>query len=561
MKKEGIKISLKVFILMLLIIIVLAISLGVLIFTNYYENSKDNLETENINIPNKDNNSIIETENNKEEESEGVLNFDLSFLKIENQKENKVYSPLSIKYALKMLEEASNGESKSQISKVIGNYDLPVYKTNKNFALANSIFIKDTFQSQIKQDYTNILKSKYNADINIDSFESAKKINNWINKKTLEIIPEIISDEDVGELNYALINALAIDMEWEEKFIMGREENTQYLHEQRILDSNIDSKEFMNKIINVYDIDNVKSNTFKGNDSEITISGMEIYATINNYDIVAELGEENIKKTVAEEYRKFAKGEPYDTIHASGDFPLSEDVSDSGIEKALEDFLPTYISELDSNYHKSGCSTNFSLYTDEEVKIFAKDLKDYDGTTLQYIGIMPNKIELNKFIENLDNSKINNYIANLKEIRYQDFEEGVVTRIFGYIPKFKFEYDLNLMEDLKLQKITNVFDKEKADLSNMIKNDDAYINTALHSANIEFTQDGIKAAAATFLGGAGAGMPFDYQFEVPVKYIDLTFDKPYMFLIKDKGNGEVWFTGTVYEPLLWENEPEKDVSY
>jgi len=31
------------------------------------------------------------------------------------------------------------------------------------------------------------------------------------------------------------------------------------------------------------------------------------------------------------------------------------------------------------------------------------------------------------------------------------------------------------------------------------------------------------------------------------KKIDLTFDNPYMFVIRDKDTGEVWFTGTVYE--------------
>ena len=38
----------------------------------------------------------------------------------------------------------------------------------------------------------------------------------------------------------------------------------------------------------------------------------------------------------------------------------------------------------------------------------------------------------------------------------------------------------------------------------------------------------------------------------------MTFDRPYMFLIRDKENGEVWFVGTVYEPLLWEKEQESD---
>ena len=70
-----------------------------------------------------------------------------------------------------------------------------------------------------------------------------------------------------------------------------------------------------------------------------------------------------------------------------------------------------------------------------------------------------------------------------------------------------------------------------------------YINDAKHKANIEFTQDGIKAAAATFIGGYGAGEPFNYEFDVPVEEIDITFNKPYYLevtateaqILKDKG--------------------------
>ena len=309
--------------------------------------------------------------------------------------------------------------------------------------------------------------------------------------------------------------------------------------------------------IDVYDIENVSSNLFRKDDNDIKVSGMHIEATINNYDIIKELGEENIKKIVGDEYRKFAKDENYDQEHAGGDFPLSDDVTDEGIDKDLKEFLPTYIEEIKQNYHKVGSSTDFSIYVDNDVKVFAKDLKEYDNTTLQYIGIMPVNSKLDSFVTNIDSKTVNNYISNLKGIKYQDFKEGVVTRIKGYIPKFNFEYNLNLMEDLKKQNITDIFDKEKADLKNITDNKKSYINTALHKASIDFTQDGIKAAAATILGGYGAGEPFDYYFDVPVQEIDITFDKPYMFLIRDKRTGEIWFMGTVYEPLLWDNEPEK----
>ena len=71
----------------------------------------------------------------------------------------------------------------------------------------------------------------------------------------------------------------------------------------------------------------------------------------------------------------------------------------------------------------------------------------------------------------------------------------------------------------------------------------------MHKANIEFSNEGIKAAAATEGGGAGdTNCGFDYIYKVPIKEIDITFNKPFMFLIRDKNTKEVWFAGTVYEP-------------
>lgn len=497
-------------------------------------------------------------------ESNEVSEFDLSFLKQENKKENKVYSPLSIRYALKMLEEATEGESKKQISNFIGSQTLTKYNSNKNMAFANAFFIRNSFEPAVKESYVVTLKDKYNAEIKFDSFENATNINNWINENTFEIIPEIVSDETVSDLDFALINALAIDMEWNEKFITDKGPYAlEYLHEKRENLSYMEDWEiFSKKDINVQSVESLSSSEFKNGTENLEVSGMWVYASINNYDAVNELGEENIKKIVSDEYRKFARGEEYDEEHAYGDFPLSEDTTDEGIQDALDQYFTTYIPELDSNYHKSAASSEFSIYEDKEVKVFAKGLKEYNDTTLQYVGIMPKNTDLDKFISKIDNVSINKYISELKSISYENFKEGVLTRIYGFIPKFNFEYDLDLMKKLKENGITDIFDIEQADLSNLTTSN-AAISSALHKANIEFTQDGIKAAAATFIGGYGAGEPFNYEFDVPVEEIDITFNKPYMFLIRDKESGDVWFAGTVYEPLLWENEDEheKELAY
>lgn len=101
--------------------------------------------------------------------------------------------------------------------------------------------------------------------------------------------------------------------------------------------------------------------------------------------------------------------------------------------------------------------------------------------------------------------------------------------------------------------VTDVFDGTKANLSKMISGEvkGASVTDAKHKADINFSNDGIKAAALTAAGGLGDNAPgFEYKFDVPVETIDLSFDKPYMYIIRDKSSGEVWFAGTVYEPNL-----------
>lgn len=490
------------------------------------------------------NHSINESNKAENEETENnfLSDFNFSFLKIENQEANKIYSPLSIKYALKMLEEGTTGDAKAQIAKVIGNSTVSKYASNSNMSFANALFIRDIFADGIKESYKNTLKTKYDAEVIPDSFATAENVNNWISNKTLKLINNLLPEISENE-NFLLVNALGIDMEWKNSFInkygtLVAPIETHYAHE---------AFEWRGPEM-------VTSHEF--NNGKDLVSGMEIVASINNYDIVTELGEDNIRKTVGDEYRKYLKELSEDSWEVQE--LLKGDLSDENIEKVVNEYLTNYIPEINSNYQRVDFSTDFSFYVDDDVKVFAKDLKEYEGTTLQYIGIMPTTEDLNDYVEKLDGAKVSNIISNLKDLRLENFKNGVVTKITGYIPKFKFDYQLALKEDLQQLGITNVFEQEKAGLTEISPYEGIYVEDAIHKATIEFTQDGIKAAAATMLGGAGGGDPFDYLYEVPVEEIDLTFDKPYMFLIRDKENGEVWFVGTVYEPLLWENEPEKD---
>ena len=592
-EKKGFRIN-------LFTIIMLLILVGIIACVCHYviTNSSDNLtyaenqKTEKVVVPAKTTSlkSKIEytLENNK------FSQFDLSFLKYENQKENKVYSPLSIKYAFKMLEEATIGKAHDQIAEIVQAYNLTKYKSNENMSLANAFFIRDSFKDSVKEDYIELLKTKYDAEVEFDSFDSSEKINDWVSKNTLNLIPRFIEDYELENLDFALINALGIDMEWKHKFLEHDYEDdknivfeTFYYHEKLqgdpwgfawMVEDELFNKKF---------------------DNNQNVSSMYVVASLNNYDIVKELGKDKIRETVYQDFRDWALGEGTHTSeydNGRDEAIFKGDYSEEGIKKAFEDYFDRgitsydydrdgklyssfkpvntedgyYIDGLNKNKGKVDYTTDFSIYVDDDVKVFAKDLKEYDGTTLQYIGIMPINEELDKFIEHTQNTDIINLVSKLKELKRENFKDGYLTYIHGYIPKFSFEYELQLKDDLANMGVTDVFGEGTANLTNLTDDESIYIQSAKHVANIDFSQDGIKAAAATMAGGGGGGDWYDYYFEMPTEEIDITFDKPYMFLIRDKKTNETWFVGTVYEPLdvndetgyeltvAWEDREELD---
>jgi len=506
-----------------IIVILIVAIVGVLAFLN-----KENVFKKGDNKPKEAEVGAKVVNSNYRLAGNGLENFDLYFMQVENPGKNMIYSPLSIKYALEMLAEGTDGDSRAQLDALIGDYVARKYPNNKNMSFANAMFIKDTFKNDVKKEYVSNLKNKYNAEVVYDSFKTPDVLNKWVSDKTLKLIPQLMSD--ISDKDFVLVNALAIDMEWVKKIQSEHEDYSVYFPHQ----------EFS---VDIVPLDSGGYHTLEFNNKKgVDIKSVEIGAVIHKYDIIKTLGEKSIRETVGSAYEDFVKDED----------------SCKGDDETLENkdkVVNQYIKEIKGNYGHVSKSTDFYFYDDKEVKVFAKDLKKYDGITLQYVGIMPKNISLSDYVSGVKADDINKIINNLKDIKAENFEDGVITYVKGFIPMFDFEYELPLLKDLQKLNVIDIFDPGKADLSKMVNSDSEFIDTAVHKANIEFSNVGIKAAAATAMGGRGAAdCGFDYIYDVPVKTIDLTFDKPFMFVIRDKDTGEVWFTGNVYEPKVMDEE-------
>ena len=361
-------------------------------------------------------------------------------LKLETNKENLVYSPLSIKYALSMLNEGASGTTKEEIDALLKDLTLTKYEDiDKVLSLANSIFIRDTYKDSINQEYVNTLKDNYNAEVVYDEFKDASNVNEWIENKTFNIIKNMLRDEQVQNLDVKLllINALAIDMEWLDRF---ESENTT-------------SRPFT-----------------KENKEEINVAMM----------------------------------------------------------------------------HKT--STTNEFYQDENYSVLSMPFKSYNGTNLEFIAIMPTDQDLK---EMLTSDNMNNTISDL----LSKLHTPVNQELSISIPRFDFEYKASLKNDLQQMGIKEAF-SINADFTK-ISNTRLHVDDVIHKANIKCSEKGVKAAAATVIIMKDNAMIMDPD---PKEIVYLNYNKPFMFIIRDTNTKEVWFTGTIYEPTLWE-DVESDYNY
>ena len=193
--------------------------------------------------------------------------------------------------------------------------------------------------------------------------------------------------------------------------------------------------------------------------------------------------------------------------------------------------------------YKKSSDDEVSYYKGKDATLLKMDLKKYDDTQLEFVAIMPEE-NLSDYIDDLKIDDVNKMIEKSKKA--SETKGGLNI----YIPKFSFQYNLELKSDLINLGITEAFNDILADFSNMSSSiEGLYVSDALHKANIDFTEKGIKAAAVTVLVTMDSAVIAE-----PTKPEEIKIDKPFLYIIRDKDTGEIWFVGTVYEPNSWEND-------
>ena len=154
----------------------------------------------------------------------------------------------------------------------------------------------------------------------------------------------------------------------------------------------------------------------------------------------------------------------------------------------------------------------------------------YDGRELSMVILLPQRGQFTAFEGSLDAKKVDGIISSL------DYKKIALT-----MPKFEFTSDFSLKKTLTALGMPVAF-TETADFSGMDGKRDLFISDVIHKAFVSVDESGTEAAAATAVIMAATSAP------MPEEIINVTVDRPFIFLIRDIQTGAILFLGRVMNP-------------
>lgn len=152
----------------------------------------------------------------------------------------------------------------------------------------------------------------------------------------------------------------------------------------------------------------------------------------------------------------------------------------------------------------------------------------YDGLELSMVVVLPDSGEFEDFEDTLGADLVN---AITNDLKYR--------KVTLTMPKFEFESAFSLVNTLAAMGMPVAF-SATADFSGMTGARDLFIAEILHKAFVSVDEAGTEAAAATAVVMSLTAAP-----EEPV---EVTLDRPFIFLIRDIETGAVLFVGRMANP-------------
>jgi len=153
----------------------------------------------------------------------------------------------------------------------------------------------------------------------------------------------------------------------------------------------------------------------------------------------------------------------------------------------------------------------------------------YDGQEISMVVLLPDTGKFQGVEQSLQAQQLTDVIKNLK-----------TARVNLTMPRFEFNSQFGLKDTLAAMGMPAAF-TDAADFSGMTGKRDLHISDVLHKAFVSVDETGTEAAAATAVIVGVTSIPA----EPP---INVTIDRPFIFIIRDIPTGEILFVGRVLNP-------------
>lgn len=136
---------------------------------------------------------------------------------------------------------------------------------------------------------------------------------------------------------------------------------------------------------------------------------------------------------------------------------------------------------------------------------------------------------------------INDAIRHLSTHYKNCTDKMEIYKVDFSVPKFKTEFSMNIRDILYGMGMQRAFSNEAQ--FGKISDNPLYIDEVIHKTFISIDESGAEAAAVTAVSmRAGAFMPRDE------KRATMILDRPFIYAIKDRKTGSIFFVGTVCNP-------------
>jgi serpin B len=153
----------------------------------------------------------------------------------------------------------------------------------------------------------------------------------------------------------------------------------------------------------------------------------------------------------------------------------------------------------------------------------------YHGETAAMDIILPDDGRFDEVESSLDDQELAAILESLQP-----------TSVMLALPKFQYESQFGLRDQLTALGMKDAFEPGIADFSGMTERNELSISEVIHKAFVAVDEKGTEAAAATAVIMEVAS--------APVMDITLTIDRPFIFLIRDLPTGQILFLGRVLNP-------------